>query len=129
MYRYAAALAAVALTGCVPTLLVPATGLRVPIIRGGQAEIDAGHVVDVTGWCGGGTRHIAGHRSTHGSVFASLPSLDVGDEITIYEDATAKVYRLDSVTRSRDCTGVWGDVVLQTSHPDGGAYLFHLDRL
>ena len=124
-----AAAALIGLTACNPRLLIPVNGLNEAIVSGGQAAIDNGNVVDVTGWCGGGTRHLAGHRSTHGSVFGSLPStLGVGDHVVIYEGAQAKDYVVTSRTREWDCNGVYGDLAIQTSHPDGGTYMWHLRR-
>jgi hypothetical protein len=113
------------LSACTPTLLIPNLGLREKIVYGDQSTIDSGYVTDVTGWCPFNTRHLAGHRS---GVFSSLPSLRVGNHLVIYEDSTAKDYVLTQITHDYTCDGVWGDLVLQTSHPNGGAYYFHFER-
>lgn len=124
------ALALVALTSCQGTwLLIPSTGLRQSVVTGGQSAIDAGNVVDITGWCGPGPRWFAGHRSTHGSVFASLPrGLKVGNHVVVYENGQAKDYVVTSITHDYDCDGAWGDALIQTSHPNGGVYFWHLTR-
>ena len=118
-----------ALSGCYTSLLIPSIGFNKPIISGGQDTIDAGHVTDVTGWCPSDSRHLAGHRTTHGAVFNALPSgLKVGHHVVIYENQQAKDYVVTSVTHEWDCNGIWGDLVLQTTHPDGGVYIWHLRR-
>ena len=120
----------VALTGC---LHLPSLGQAWTwrtSSGSGNDLIDAGYVVDISAWCPAGTRHFAGHRSTHGSVFRNLPNLDIGDKLSLYENGGVRHYRLTSVaTGVRDCDGIWGDLVLQTSHPDGGAYIFHFSRI
>lgn len=106
-------------------LTIPDLGFHAEIVYGGQGTIDAGHVVDVTGWCPTGTRHIAGHRTTHGAIFNALPQLEPGDTITITDHGVDSTWVLDYVDHGWDCDDIYGELVLQTSHPDGGAYIFH----
>lgn len=81
-----------------------------------------------TGVVGGpGTMWLVGHRTTHGSVFNRVPTLQPGDFIDLIDDAGAHRYvvnRLLVVSES----GFSADVdindmsrsmlILQTSHPD-----------
>jgi hypothetical protein len=52
----------------------------VQMTEGVQAALDRGLVVDI-GYAG--HRHLAGHYSSHGSVFAAGPNLDPGDEVVL----------------------------------------------
>jgi len=101
------------LTGCA-RLDYDAVGLHEDVVKGGQTEIDQGHVVDVD-WLPG--IWLAGHRTTHGGVFANLTSARVGDRVCVY----GKCYR---VTRtlyhpSFAFPGYLGPLVLQTSLRSG----------
>lgn len=77
MRRLAGLLAVLALAGCA-RVTVPRLGIDQPVVAGGQAEIDQGQVVDVESLPG---YWLAGHRTSHGSVFARLPEARVGDEV------------------------------------------------
>lgn len=106
-----------------------------PFVQGDQDDLDAGHVVEVTdaletcavfGFTG---RHFAGHYSSHGGVFALLPdNLGIGDRVIVYDTGLATDYVVAGLTHftTNSCADIWGDAVVQTSHPDGGAYIWHL---
>ena len=109
MVRWLAAL--VLLAGCA-RLDVNAIGLHEPIVKGGQAEIDAGHVVDVDLpgiW-------LAGHRTTDGGVFRNLPLLRVGDQVCAYSTCWT-VFEVRVVPHSMTITAELAPLVLQTSWP------------
>jgi hypothetical protein len=57
---------------------VPSLGLSRCVVAGGQPEIDAGHVVRVDYLSSADVHWLAGHRTSHGSTFSSLPQLRVG---------------------------------------------------
>ena len=61
-----------------------AVGIHHSVVRGGQAQIDAGNVVDVVSPVDLPGIWLAGHRSTHGSVFANLVNARVGDRVCVY---------------------------------------------
>ena len=127
-------------TGC--TVTIPAIGLHEFVIFGGQRELDQGHVV-IPQWGGisdghGGTYSngclprqgcpvwLAGHRTTHGSVFNRIPELepgdlihiDVGDETTTYE-----VTHIRIVPRLFPASGMVGDLIIQTSWPNDQRFM------
>jgi hypothetical protein len=105
------ALALVILAGCA-RLDIPAIGLHEGIVRGGQAEIDQGHVVDVDLpgiW-------LAGHRTTNGAVFRNLPLLHVGDEVCAYSTCW-HVIEIRVVPHLTHIGGEVAPLVLQTSWP------------
>ncbi len=123
---------AVACQGCV-VVSAPTIGLNATAQPGLQAVIDQQGGVAVytpltTGTVGGlGTVWLVGHRTTHGSVFNLVPSLQAGDYIDLIDDAGVHRYivnRLLVVSES----GFRNDVdindmsrsmlILQTSHPD-----------
>jgi hypothetical protein len=99
---------------------IPSLGLSRCVVPGGQVQIDAGHVVRVDYLSSADVHWLAGHRTSHGSTFSSLPQLRVGatvrfrDRIYVVTD-----YRL--VNRfSADEVMPWmaspnPSVVLQTS--------------
>ena len=68
------------LAGCA-RLDYNAIGLHEDVVKGGQAQIDAGHVVDVDGLPG---IWLAGHHTSHGAVFANLGEAEVGDTVCVY---------------------------------------------
>ncbi len=57
---------------------VPSLGLSRCVVPGGQAQIDAGHVVRVDYLSSADVHWLAGHRTSHGATFLSLPQLRVG---------------------------------------------------
>lgn len=105
--------ACVFVAGCA-RLDYPAVGLHDPVVHGGQAQIDAGEVVDVDGLPG---IWLAGHRTTHGAVFHNLPNARIGDEVCVY----SKCYHVVRIIHwlSHDWPGNLGPLVLQTSEPVG----------
>jgi len=109
---------------------IPAIELAQPVVPGGQAEIDQGHVTAVD-WsafgfpasCSPGdgcTVWLAAHRSTHGAVFARLPELAAGAQIVIHFHGLTFVYTVTSVETvpgTAPPSVIHGDLVLQTSAP------------
>lgn len=119
---------------------IPAIDLSVPVVSGDQAEIDAGNVtaVDWTAYdypasCLPGepcTVWLAGHRTTHGAVFARLPELTVGVPITIHfqgHDYAYTVNAVDTVPGSAPPSVIHGALVLQTSVPGDRRLLIYAD--
>jgi hypothetical protein len=112
--------AAVAILGaCSATLQVPSRGIDTAVIAGTQTDIDRGYVVDVNGLPG---VWIAAHRTSSGGAFRNLPGLEVGAEV----DFAGSVYRVVSVLAVPQSWPVHylGPLVLQTSRPGGGAWLW-----
>jgi len=97
---------------------IPAIEGEWQAIRGGQAAIDAGHVVIFEGEpCE--HLHLAGHHSTHGAVFARLPSLRPGDTVSVYASVGC-TYRIDRVENYYSTVEPpYGDLLIQTSLPGG----------
>ena len=89
-------------------------GIHDDVVTGGQAQIDAGEVVDVDGLPG---TWLAGHRTTHGAVFHNLVNARIGDQVCVY----SQCYTVDRIIAwpSRQSPGYLGRVVLQTSLPSG----------
>lgn len=127
-----AATSAAACQGCL-VVSAPTIGLYATAQPGLQDVIDQEGGVAVytpltTGTVGGpGTLCLVGHRTTHGSIFNRVPTLQPGDSIDLIDDAGAHRYvvsRLLVVSES----GFRNDVdindmsrsmlILQTSHPD-----------
>lgn len=100
--------ATILLTGC--SLWYPRLGWNLPVVDGGQAQIDRGNVVDMDGMPG---IWLAGHRTTHGAVFASLPRARLGDQVCIYGRCYHVVRILTLPIGSRSY--YLGPLVLQTS--------------
>jgi hypothetical protein len=98
-------------------------GIHDNVVHGGQAQIDAGNVVDVDGLPG---IWLAGHRTTHGAVFRSLTGARVGDEVCVYS-ACYTVTRIISWP-SHASPGYLGPLVLQTSLPGSGVLLVVCER-
>lgn len=110
-------LALAVLTGCA-RLDIHSIGLHETVVKGGVAELDAGHVVDYTPLRGvGADIWLAGHHTTHGAVFAHLDDVRVGDPISLY----GRVYHVVAIIRrpDRSFPGYLGPLVLQTSQPVG----------
>lgn len=113
MVKWLAALVLV-LSGCA-RLTANDIGLDERIVRGGQAEIDAGHVVDINQpgiW-------LAGHRTTNGSVFANLVFLRVGDRVCAYSTCWHVVDLMVVLQSYRPPPEGLAPLVLQTSWPGG----------
>lgn len=111
--RFLAAIAAILLTGC-GWLNYDNVNIHHSVVKGGQAQIDAGNVVDYNGLPG---IWLAGHRTTHGAVFHNLTAAQVGDQVCVYD----RCYHVTRIIRwhSRQSPGYLGPLVLQTSMPDG----------
>ncbi len=124
-----------AATSCQGCLVVsaPTIGLNAVAQPGLQAVIDQQGGVAVytpltTGAVGEpGTLWLVGHRTTHGSVFNRVPTLQPGDFIDLIDDAGAHRYVVNRLLVVSE-TGFRDDVdindmsrsmlILQTSHPD-----------
>jgi hypothetical protein len=115
--RYRWLLALAVLAGC-GQLDYNRLGIHDAVVTGGQAQIDAGDVVDVDGLPG---IWLAGHRTTHGAVFHALPGARVGDQVCVY----GKCYTVTRIIYwpSHANPGYLGPLVLQTSLPGSGVLL------
>jgi sortase (surface protein transpeptidase) len=118
MRRVLLALCAVLLTACSHHLSVPRIGMERDVVTGGQAQIDAGLVVDVDGLPG---IWIAGHRTTHGGTFRRVIELHAGDEVAYM--GVHYIVRYTTVVPFDWPPHYLGTLVLQTSNPTGGAFL------
>ena len=98
------------LAGCA-RLDVNDIGLHENVVKGGQTEIDNGHVVDVN-WLPG--IWLAGHHTTHGAVFRNLGDVDVGDIACVYSKCYT-VFDIIIVPQSYQVTHELAPLVLQTS--------------
>ena len=98
------------LSGCAK-VDVDSIGLHHSVVKGGQAEIDAGNVVDVNGLPG---VWLAGHHTTHGAVFSNLGNIDIGDSVCVYSRCYT-VFDIIVVPTSYQVTHELAPVVLQTS--------------
>jgi len=85
-------------------------GLHEQIVTGGQAQIDEGYVVRIASLPG---VWLAGHRTSHGAVFARLVEFRVGDRVCAFEQCYA-VTGSKIVSRLR-LPGYVAPLVLQTS--------------
>jgi len=98
---------------------------------GQQAAIDQGHAVNYNGcWPGQGcTVFLAGHRSTHGAVFASVAHLQPGDPVRIGYGGAIHEYlvteHIIAPQRQRVRDVLVGDLVLQTSAAGGQVHLVY----
>jgi sortase (surface protein transpeptidase) len=121
-----------------PSISVPSIGLSIGIVVGDQRQIDQGNVVnyghaDEGGcWPGQGcTVWLAGHRTSHGGVFRSVPRLIPGDEISLRYDGSTVVYvvtetaLVDRVDPPADF--MHGDLMIQTSWTGGRVLLVYAD--
>jgi len=72
-------------------------------------KINAGNAADLTGntdpW--DGSAHVAGHRSSHGSIFAAGPNLDPGDWVD-YNGRRFKVSWEETVNHNTYSGSVYG---------------------
>ena len=126
-----AVLALLALTACVPWVDAPGTlGLRTVVdAPGSQRAIDNGNVVNWNGCdpyqC---PIHLAGHRSSHGSVFRQVPNLDVGDWVRY--GWGGDIYHLTVVDIENFCGrsyNFWAFLTLQTSLSGGCLRFVHTE--
>lgn len=90
---------------------VDSIGLHHSVVKGGQAEIDAGNVVDVNGLPG---VWLAGHHTTHGAVFRNLGNVHIGDTVCVYSKCYT-VFNIIIVPTTYKVTSEIAPVVLQTS--------------
>lgn len=98
-------------SGCNPdpsdavmSVAIPDIAYTCPVYAGGQAMLDAGFVTLVTDAGANpvlttrpgepGTLWLAGHRSTHGAAFASVPDLADGALVTVSADGATATYRV-----------------------------------
>jgi len=117
------AAAVIALTGCQPWLHIHELGIHEPIVPGGQATIDRGNVTQVY------PNLLAGHRTSHGAVFANVPAMSVGTEFwtTGFQgrDLTHwRVVKRQIVTSKSSAVLAGWPLVIQTSMPNGDLLLF-----
>lgn len=101
------------LSGC-GWLDYPRLGIAQGIWQGGQSSLDAGHVTQYTSRPAVGTEiWLAGHRTTHGAVFARLPNARVGDDVWV----NGRHYRVSALMLLPHIWGAryLGPLVLQTS--------------
>jgi sortase (surface protein transpeptidase) len=125
----------VVLTACVPWVDAPGHLSPRTLVAGGQSEIDAGRAVNYNGcWPGQGcTVFLAGHRSTHGSVFGPVAGLEPGDTVRVGYDGLVWEYQVVShVIASGDQQVrdvLRGDLVLQTSAPNGQVHLIYCTQV
>lgn len=63
-------------------LSIPSLGLSRCVVEGGQPQIDGGNVVRYSALSSTTVHWLAGHRTSHGSTFASLTSLRIGSTVT-----------------------------------------------
>ena len=120
------------LAGCAPWVDAPGHLRARTLVEGDQATIDAGWAVNYNGcWPGEGcTVFLAGHRSTHGSVFAGVAGLEAGDRVRIGYEGAIHEYRVTRhvvVVKAGLQVGdvLEGDLVLQTSASGGRVHLVY----
>lgn len=121
---------------------IPPISLSQPVVAGDQAQIDAGSVTAVD-WSQFGyptsclpdqgcTIWLAGHRSTHGAVFAHLPEVTVGASVEIQFHGRLFDYTVREVANVPSTSPpsvIHGDLVLQTSLPGDRRMLVYADLL
>ena len=109
----------------------PVTMAITAIVRGGQAQIDQGNVVamnDCTPSMRGCPVWLAGHRSTHGSVFAQVANLQPGDTVSVL-GVRFQVTEHDIVCCYGSHFTPTADLTLQTSAADTEVHLVLARRL
>ncbi len=120
-----------ALTGCASWVDAPGHLSPRTLVVGGQSAIDAGNAVNYNDcWPGEGcTIFLAGHRSTHGSVFAGVAGLEPGDTVRVGYGGSVYRYRVvEHVIAPGDQqvrNVLRGDLVLQTSASNGQVHLVY----
>ena len=131
LHRFALALLIPLGIGCAPWVDAPGNLSSRTLVEGNQATIDAGHAVNYNGcWPGQGcTVFLAGHRSTHGAVFAGVAELQPGDPVRIGYDGAIHEYRVTEHVLVPVGTLIRnvlrGDLVLQTSAGNGQNHLIY----
>ncbi len=99
---------------------IPSLDLERCVVDGGQGVIDAGGVARYTALSSASVHWLAGHRTSHGGTFGTLPGLRVG-ALVHYRDRTYVVVDYRLVNRYQpDAVADWiysttPSVVLQTS--------------
>jgi hypothetical protein len=86
-------------------------GVHADVVKGGQAQIDEGYIVDVNGLPG---IWLAGHHTTHGAPFANLGNARIGDRVCVYGKCYTVFSEIIVPTSFRPGNGV-APLVLQTS--------------
>lgn len=89
------------------------------VVSGGQSQIDAGNVVRMDALSSDRLHWLAGHRTSHGGTFGSLPSMQVGAAVD-YRGTTYRVDEYRLVNRFQPNVIDWltspdDGLVLQTS--------------
>jgi hypothetical protein len=112
-------------------LFIPRLGVDRCVVQGGQAEIDAGNVVEFTALTGGSVVWVAAHRSSHGSSFAALPGLVNGDYVQ-YSESWYRIAEMRLVDRTAPDISDFYDtssprLVLQTSKSETIVYIWRAD--
>jgi len=114
---------AVLLSACTPLLHIDRLGIHRSIVSGGQATVDNGNVTYMFG------NLLAGHRTTHGSVFRNLPAMYVGETFftTGFQGRPlikwVVVKKVITASNSAAQLAGW-PLVLQTSMPGGRLLVF-----
>lgn len=88
-----------------------AVGIHGDVVKGGQAQIDQGKIVQINEpgiW-------LAGHRTSHGAVFENLTRARIGDRVCVYSKCYTVTRIIDWPTHISP--GYLGPLVLQTSLP------------
>jgi LPXTG-site transpeptidase (sortase) family protein len=109
----AAAARVVVAAGSEATVSIARLGIELPVVAGGQDVIDQGVVAHywAEGWrvpaaAGGvGTYWLAAHHATHGSPFALVPQMVVGDEIDVTTAGQTFTYTVTSTEVVEDDAG------------------------
>lgn len=123
-------------------LEIPSIGLSQPVLAGDQMELDAGNVTAVD-WsrygypasCSPGegcTVWLAGHRSTHGAVFARLVELTIGTLVDVQFDGRQYDYVVTDIQKvpgDSPPSVIHGDLVLQTSLPGDRRILIYAESV
>jgi hypothetical protein len=129
------ALVALLTVGCTPWVDAPGHMRVRELVTGGQAEIDQGYAVNYLGcWPDQGcTVFLAGHRTTHGSVFAGVAGLQAGDMVRIGYGGGVYLYRVTEhvieTQHQRVMDVLGGDLVLQTSAGSGRVHLVYCELM
>jgi len=110
-------------------LSIPSLGLQRCVLGGGQAQIDDGTVVRVTALSNDNVSWLAGHRSSHGSTFISLTSIEIGSEVShrgaIYSVAEYRLVNRFSPGNVMDWKrSAMPLLVLQTSQANGNVHVW-----
>lgn len=126
--------AIVAAQGDCDRLEVPTVAIERCVVAGHQPEIDAGEVVRVSELSSSNVHWIAGHRTSHGGTFRSLPGLRLGDVVTFRADQYRVVEYVHARYDDADRVAAWAlqstaTLVLQTSESAVSANFWRAERL